>query len=290
MNDSFGLLCFTDHLAAAELVEVAQECERTGVGSLWIPELFGREPLATAGFVIAKTSRIGVATGIANVYARDAIAAAQARRTLAELSGGRFTLGLGVSHPPIAALRGHEWIPPVKKLRAYLDALARAELQSPAPAAPAPVLIAGHGPKLLALAAEKADGAHTYLVTPEHSKRARGILGPEKSLRVVLPYIGEADPERAHAAARAALALYLPFPAYHRLWRTLGFDESDWTGAPSDRLIDSIAAWGTPERIRARAREYLDAGATQVLLSPMQRLRLPSPAFDTLRAVVGAAR
>jgi probable F420-dependent oxidoreductase len=286
MNERFGLLCFTDHLDAGQLAELAQELERIGVESLWIPELFGREPLATAGYVIAKTTRIGVATGIANVYARDAIAAAQARRTLAELSGGRFTLGLGVSHPPMAEQRGHEWIPPVRKLRAYLEAIARVEPQSPAPRAPAPIVIAGHGPKLLALAAERADGANTYLVTPEHSKSARAILGPAKSLRVVLPFIGEPDPAKARAAARAALGIYLPLPAYHRLWRSLGFEERDWTGQASDRLIDAITVWGTPERIRTRAREYLAAGATQVLLSPMQRLRLGSSAFATLAQLV----
>ena len=126
MGSSFGLLCSTDHLAAPQLAELAQELERIGFESLWLPELLGREPIATAGWVIAKTTRIGVGTGIANVYARDALAAAQARRTLAELSGGRFTLGLGVSHPPIAAMRGHDWLPPVRKVRAYLDAIARA--------------------------------------------------------------------------------------------------------------------------------------------------------------------
>jgi probable F420-dependent oxidoreductase len=288
MNDRFGLLCFTDHLDAGQLAELARELERTGLDSLWIPELFGREPLATAGFLIAKTTRIGVGTGIANVYARDALAAAQARRTLAELSGGRFTLGLGVSHPPIAEQRGHAWIPPVAKLRAYLDAIARAEPQSPAPAAPAPIVIAGHGPKLLALAAERADGANTYLVTPEHTKSARAILGPTKALRVVLPFIGEPDPERARAAARAALTLYVSLPAYHRLWSSLGFEPADWTGQPSDRLVDSITAWGTPERIRERAREYVAAGATQVMLSPIQRLRLGSSAFETLANVTRA--
>src|SRR5215470_16564254 len=179
MANRFGLLCSTDHLAAPQLAELAVELERLGFDALWLPELLGREPIATAGWLIAKTTRIGVGTGIANVYARDAMAAAQARRTLAELSGGRFTLGLGVSHPPIAAMRGHDWTPPVTKVRHYLDALERAQVQSPAPAAPAPVVLAGHGPKLLRLAAERADGSHTYLVTPEHSKSARAILGPE---------------------------------------------------------------------------------------------------------------
>jgi alkanesulfonate monooxygenase SsuD/methylene tetrahydromethanopterin reductase-like flavin-dependent oxidoreductase (luciferase family) len=111
MNERFGLLCFTDHLSAGQLAELAQELERTALESLWIPELFGREPLATAGFVIAKTTRIGVGTGIANVYARDALAAAQARRTLAELRADA-SRSLGVSHPPIAEQRGHAWIRP----------------------------------------------------------------------------------------------------------------------------------------------------------------------------------
>jgi probable F420-dependent oxidoreductase len=287
MAERFGLLFGTDYLAAPQLAEFAQELERLGFESLWLPELLGREPIATAGWVIAKTTRIGVGTGIANVYARDALAAAQARRTLAELSGGRFTLGLGVSHPPIASMRGHDWIPPVAKLRGYLDAIERAQVQSPAPAAVAPVVIAGHGPKLLRLAAERADGAHTYLVTPEHSKNARVILGPTKSLRVVLPFVGEPDPARARKAARAALSVYLPFPAYHRLWAGLGLAESDWTGEASDRLIDAITAWGEPERIRARAREYLAAGASQVLLLPMQRLRLDGPLHATLEALGG---
>jgi len=285
MAQGFGVLCGTDHLAAPELAELAQELERLGFDSLWLPELLGREPMATAGWVIAKTTRIGVGTGIANVYARDAVAAAQARRTLAELSGGRFTLGLGVSHPPIAAMRGHDWIAPVAKVRAYLDAIERTQVQSPAPAAAAPIIVAGHGPKLLRLAAERADGAHTYLVTPEHSKSARAILGPAKSLRVVLPFVAETDPERARKAARAALSVYLPFPAYHRLWAGFGFAASDWTGEASDRLIDALTVWGGPERIRARAREYLAAGATQILLLPMQRLRLDGPAHATLAAL-----
>ena len=287
MAPRFGLLCSTDHLDAAQLAELAQELERLGYADLWLPELLGREPIATAGWLLARTTRIGVGTGIANVYARDATAASQARRTLAELSGGRFTLGLGVSHPPIAAMRGHDWLPPVAKVRAYLDALERAQLQSPAPASPAPIVVAGHGPKLLRLVAERADGAHTYLVTPEHSKSARAILGPAKSLRVVLPFVGEADPERARKATRAALSVYLPFPAYHRLWSGFGFAPSDWTGEASDRLIDALTAWGEPERIRARAREYLAAGATQVLLLPMQRLRLGGPVHATLEALGG---
>lgn len=290
MNDRFGLLCIADHLSAGELTDVALELERLGFDSIWLPELFGREPIATAGYLIARTTRLGVGTGIANVYARDATAAALARRTLAELSGGRFTLGLGVSHPPIANARGHAWVPPVTKLRAYLDEMERAAPQSPAPHTPAPVVIAAHGPKLLALVAERADGAHTYLVTAEHTKRARAILGREKSLRVVLPFVPETDPARARAAARAGLAIYLQFPAYHGLWRSLGLDEADWTGQASDRLIDALVAWGDPDRIRARAREYLDAGATQIVLAPLQRLRLAGALHDALRALASGAR
>ena len=110
------------------------------------------------------------------MYARDALVAAQARHTLAELSGGRFVLGLGVSHPPMAEAHDVPWEPPLRKMRGYLDALEKTQVAAPPPAAPAPIWLAAHGPRMLGLASERADGANTYLMPPAHTREARRIL------------------------------------------------------------------------------------------------------------------
>jgi probable F420-dependent oxidoreductase len=245
----------------------ALRLEALGYDSVWLPDLFGRDVFVLAGFLLAHTTRLRVASGIAHVYARDAMATAQGARALAELYGGRFILGLGVSHSRAAELRGHRWIPPVRKMRAYLEGLAAARVRSPAPARPAPVYIAAHGPKLLALAAELADGANTYLMPPEHTRQAREILGPEKDLNVVMPCCLCTDVDRARAVGRRALHVYLGLPAYRRRWRKLGFGDDDFeTG--SDRLVDSLVAWGDETAIRERIASHRDAGASHVQILP----------------------
>ncbi len=266
MGREYGVVSFTDAMDAAELEACAKRLEKLGYDALWIPELMGREPFATAGVVLARPERLRVATGIANVYARDAMTTAQAAQTLAELSGGRFVLGLGVSHPPMAELRGHEWVAPVKKMREYLAAISAARVQSPEPARPAPVYIAAHGPGLLRVAAEAADGANTYLMPVQHTKQARAILGPDKVLNVVLPCCLCPDAEKARGLARRALSMYLGLPAYQRQWGALGYEPADYQDAGSDRLIDELVAWGDEARIRERIAAHLDAGATQIQL------------------------
>ena len=171
---------------------------------------------------LARTERLTVATGIANVYSHDAVVAAQNRQTLAELSGGRFVLGLGVSHPPMAQMHGLDWVPPFRKMREYLDTMDATRVDSPAGPAPAPIWLAANGPKLLGLVAERLDGANTYLLPPAHTKKAREILGPDKRLTVVLPCCLCEDPVRARKIARAALSIYMPLPAYQKEWGQLG--------------------------------------------------------------------
>ncbi len=139
MSDSYGVLSDTESMDAAELAELALRLEGLGYAALWVPELMGREPFTTASFLLARTERLRVATGIASVYSRDAISTAQASRTLAELSDGRFVLGLGVSHPAMVEPRGHEWIAPVSKMRAYLGAVSAAKIQSPEPSRASPL-------------------------------------------------------------------------------------------------------------------------------------------------------
>jgi probable F420-dependent oxidoreductase len=268
MSKVDAILAFTDTMSGDELASYALRLEELGYDALWLPDLVGRELYATAAFVLGRTSRIRVATGIANVYARDALSTAQAARTLAELYDGRFILGLGVSHPQAAKIHGQEWIAPARKLRSYLEAIHAATPRSPEPAHPAPIYIAAHGPKLLALARELADGANTYLMPPAHTEAARATLGPEKALHVVLPCCMSDDFERARETARRGVRMYLQLPAYHRQWQEYGFGPDDWAGAGSDRLVESLVACGDADAIHRRIDEHIDAGATAVKILP----------------------
>lgn len=264
-----SVIFFTDSLDAASLEAFALRLESLGYESLWVPEFFGREPFSTVSFLLARTTQLKVATGIANVYARDALVTAQARHTLAELSGGRFVLGLGVSHPPMAEAHGLTWRPPIEKMTEFLDTLAKTEVPAPAPAEAAPIWIAAHGPLLLGLAAERADGANTYLMPPAHTAEARRILGAEKRLNVVVPSCLTTDPKRGRAIGRKALSIYLPLPAYRRQWKQWGFSDSDFEGGGSDALIDAVVAWGSEETIRERMCEHRKAGASHITISPL---------------------
>jgi probable F420-dependent oxidoreductase len=176
-------------------------------------------------------------------------------------------MGLGVSHPPMAAMHQLEWVPPLRKARAYLDMMEATRVDSPPAAEPAPIWLAANGPKLLELVAQRLDGANTYLLPPAHTKSAREILGPDKRLNVVLPCCLCEDPERVRKIARRALSIYMPLPAYQKEWGRWGFDSSDWADGGSDRLIDMIVAWGDETAIRSRIDDYEAAGASHIAVS-----------------------
>ena len=268
MNAPLGLLQWTEGTSGATLVKHVQRLESLGYHELWLPEIAGREPFATCGYLLAKTARIKISSGIANVYAHDADSAAQAANTLAEFSDGRFSLGLGVSHPVLVEPRGHQWVRPVPKMRSYLERLRVAPIESPRAAQAAPVIVAGHGPGLLKVASELADGAFLFLQPLEALRHARELLQPSQQLHVVVRCVLEKDADKARALARRACAFYLSLPPYHEAWGRLGFEPSDWANGGSDRLIDAICAWGDADTIRARLTKYYAAGATHVVLYP----------------------
>ena len=291
MPDVDGVLFYTDAMQPQDCVADAQRLEALGYDSLWLPDLFGRELFVTAGFLLAATSRIRVATGIANVYARDAMSAAQAARTLCELYGGRFILGLGVSHPQAAAARGHRWDPPVQKLADYFAGIASAQVNSPEPPSAAPIFVAAHGPRLLALAAERADGANTYLMPPEHTRQAREILGPDPQLNVVLPCCLCSDAAVARGVARKGLSMYLRLPAYQRQWARFGLTAQDCNDGGSDRLIDALVAWGDEGAIRARISAHIEAGASRIIVLPYHALpKARERPWELLAALAPGAR
>jgi probable F420-dependent oxidoreductase len=280
-----GVLAMADTLPAESWQRYVQSIETLGYDSFWIPELFGREPVASAAFLLARTERIAIATGIANIYVRDAHAMAQTRHTLAELAPGRFILGLGVSNVGLNSTRGHTWEAPLTKLTRYLDELAAVDVAAAAPSSPASLIVAAHGPRLQQLAAARSDGVLTYLMSTSHTQQSRERLGPGPELNVVCPMLAEPDPDRARRTIRAVLSYYLTLDYYHREWRKLGFTDQDFADGGSDTLIDTIVAWGDRAALRQRVAEHAAAGATRVIVLPLDALDPAGAAGATLRAI-----
>ena len=278
-----GVLFNTDRLERADFVRYAQRIDELGFESLWLPELFTRDPYAAAGYLLARTERVKLASGIANVYGRDPLATVSGAATLQEMSEGRFILGLGVSNAGLNQARGHAWENPVHKLEAYLTAMRAVKLTSPQP--DVPVHVAAHGPRMLAKAAELADGANTYLMPPAHVEQARAALGKDAALNTMLFCLLDPDPDSARATVRKASAYYMSLDYYHRAWRGLGYTDDDFADGGSDRLIDAISAWGTIEQVRQRIQKQYDLGATRVVVIPLGAGMGGQPSWPLLEAL-----
>lgn len=272
---------------AARAREAAREIEGLGYSALWVGETpVGREALTHAALLLSATDTLQVATGIANIYGRDPIAAANGAAALAEGWGDRFVLGLGVSHKPLVTGRGHDYDSPLRFMRDYLDGMDGASSGVPLAATP-PRVLAALRRKMLELAAERTQGAHTYFVPPEHTARAREILGPDPVLAPEQAVVVERDTDRAREIARGYAAMYLALPNYVNNLRELGFSDADFDDGGSDRLIDAIVARGEPEAIAERVRAHHEAGADHVCVQPLadsvdvqiEHLRLLAPAL-----------
>jgi probable F420-dependent oxidoreductase len=267
-----GVWFFLDAMTAAQTVEFARKVETLGYRTLWIPEAVGREPFAHAGYLLAKTERLNLATGIANIYARDPITMAAASKTVAELSGGRFVLAMGVSHKPLVTnLRGHSYDKPYSYMKDYLPRVKGALYLAVEPKEPVPILLAALHPKMLKLAASEANGTHTYFVPPEHTAKARAQIGPGPWICAAQAVILETDAGKARSAARQYMKTYVPrLPNYTNNLKNLGWKDEDFADGCSDRLVDAIVAWGTAEKIRDRIEAHLKAGATHVCILPLR--------------------
>jgi probable F420-dependent oxidoreductase len=250
--------------------------EELGFGTLWVPETVGRHPFTLLGLLAAETTTMNLGTSIVGIYGHDAQATRMAALTLAEATGGRFVLGLGVSHPHLVTkLRGHEFGRPVSAMRDFLAAYHAAPWRGPAVRDEPPILVAALRDRMLGLAATDADGAFPYLVTPERVAAMRATLdaargdGSRPVVAVTCPAVLETDPDAARAAARAYLAPYLRTPTYHASWELQGFDATDWEKPGSDALVDAMVAWGNADAIRVRIAAFVEAGADHVALIPL---------------------
>jgi len=267
-----------DSLPIEEARAYARRVDELFYGTLWVPETAGREPFTLLGLLAAETTNIRLGTSIVGIWGHDAQTTRMAAMTLHEATGGRFVLGLGVSHLHLAEkLRGHHYERPLTRMREYLAAYRAAVYRGPtAEAGDPPILIAALRERMLTLAATEADGAFPYLVTPERVVWMRGVLDSAAAglearpiLAVSMPAVLEPDPEAARATARAYLGPYLRTPAYQASWSQQGFVEADWGKPGSDRLVDGMVAQGDIDALRARLAELVAAGADHVAVIPL---------------------
>lgn len=254
-----------DAQPAVKAQAAAIELERLGYAAIWFPESLRREALCNAGLLLAATSRIVVATGIANIYARDAVTMANGQKTLAEAYPGRFLLGIGVSHrPSVEQVRGHTYGQPVATMRAYLEAMSKAPYQAVEPPEKPQTILAALGPNMLKLAAEYTSGAHPYFVPVEHTRLARETLGPKPLLAPELAVVLETNADRARTIARVHTKYYLGLTNYTNNLRRLGYTEEDLDGGGTDRLVDEVVAWGALDQVASRINAHFEAGANHV--------------------------
>lgn len=270
--------------------EAAQELEELGYGCIWVPEAIGREPFASCALLLSATKRIGVATGIASMYARSAITMQAGWRTLSEAFGERFTLGIGASHEHMATkLHKGSYDKPYSAMVAYLDQMDSGPYAAAAPTSTPRRVLAALGPRMLALSAERGLGAHPYFVPPEHTKIARDVLGNGPLLAPEQAVLLETDPTKAREVARKFMSTYIRLPNYANNLRRLGYTDADLgdkTTPPSDRMVDAIVAWGTIDQAVARIKAHFDAGASHVSIQVLDEnfMALPMPQWREFAA------
>lgn len=263
-----GVWWTSDSWSIADSADVARDLEGMGYGSLWYGEAYGKESLTQAGAFLNATDRLVVGTGIANIHARDPIAAESGARTLTALHPGRFVLGLGVSHAPLVERgRGGTYAKPLATMRDYLQRM-DAVPKEVEPGVRPTRLIAALGPKMIELSGTAADGAHPYLVLPQQTAATREALGADKWV-VSEQAIALGDEETALRRAHAHLEIYSGLPNYRNSWLRQGFEESDLVRGGSDRLKRALVGMGSAADAAAAVTAHLDAGADHVLVQPL---------------------
>jgi probable F420-dependent oxidoreductase len=280
-----------ESVVPSRIGEVTNRLETAGFSALWAPEAYGREAMSGAQLLLANSSTLVVATGIASIYARDAMATAAAARTLVEGSAGRFVLGLGVSHRPLVErARKGTYDPPIPAMTKYLDELDQAPLLAAEHGTDVPVVLAALGPKMLALAASRTDGALPYLVTVEHTAIARAALGQTGFLAVEQAVVLGEDREEFLRRAHEHLNVYTGLENYRASWRRFGFGDDDFVRGGSDRLCDALVVHGDTDAIDNKVAEHRDAGADHVCLQVLgsSLVEPPLAQWDALGAALCA--
>ena len=248
------------------IADAAAELEEHGWSALWIPDA-GGDIFGAVDVLLDATRSVAIATGILNIWMQDPEEVA--RESNARWESGRFVLGLGASHAALV----EQYARPYSTMREYLDALDAATPPVPDGAR----LLAALGPKMVALSGDRAAGAHPYLVTAEHTRSAREILGPDAVLAPELGVVLDGDVARGRERAREHVADYLELPNYANSMRRMGFTEDDLRDGGSDRMVDAVVAVGDEEAIRARVEEHLEAGADHFCIQVVGPMGQPLP-------------
>jgi probable F420-dependent oxidoreductase len=259
-----GLLRYGD---AAEAASLAGELEGLGYSALWIPDV-GGDVFTPLGNLLGATKEATVATGILNIWMHTPKETAAQHAALTAAHGHRFLCGIGVSHRPLIdhVNEPGTYEKPVDKVSAFLDGLDGAD----PPLAPGDRCIAALGPRMLELARTRTAGTHPYLVTPEHTQRAREAVGPDALVASEQAVVLETDATTARATARTHLATSLGLPNYTNNWKRIGFTDEDLADGGSDRLVDALVAWGDEQTIATRVRAHRDAGADHVCIQALE--------------------
>ncbi|MFN8227354.1 MAG: LLM class F420-dependent oxidoreductase [Mycobacterium sp.] len=279
-----------DTWAMPDAQQVARDVEAMGYGSLFLPEVVGKEALTQSGAYLSATERLVIGTGIANIHVRIPSAAEAGARTLTALYPGRFVLGLGVSHAPLVQYgMGGVYEKPLATMRSYLEKMAAVPPQIEPGVGRPPRLLAALGPKMIQLSGELTDGAHPYLVTPEHTKVTRELLGPDKWVVSEVPVAIGGDDSDQLRRVHAHLEVYSGLPNYRNSWLRQGFDDSDLVRGGSDRLARALAGMGTVESAAAAVQAHLDAGADHVVIQALGDTPTddPRPALRELATELG---
>ncbi len=254
----------------------ATEIEALGYGAIWV----GGSPPAELEFVeplLEATNSLKVATGIVNIWTAPAGPVADSFHRIDAAYPGRFLLGIGVGHPEAHA----EYEKPYDALTEYLDGLDRYGVPEDRR------VVAALGPRVLKLSARRSAGAHPYLTTPEHTARARELIGPDAFLAPEHKVVMTADATRAREVGRRALDIYLNLANYLNNWRRLGFTDDDLAKPGSDALVDALVAYGTADAIATRLRAHVDAGADHVPVQVLTRADKLVPALAELAGPLG---
>jgi len=279
-----GLWTFSLDLQPADRVrDLVPEIEAMGWGCVWVPEAVNRDAMVNSALLLSSSTTLNIGTGIASIWARDAMTTAASLQSLSEAWPNRFVLGLGVSHQPMVDhIRGQRYDKPFTKMRDYLAAMDGALYLSPAPEA-THVVLAALGPKMLELAAAAADGAHPYFVPVEHTDFAREHLGPDALLAPEQAVVLSTDADLARQVARGHMATYLSLPNYTNNLRRFGWGDEDLADGGSDRLVDAIVAWGDEQAIVDRVAAHHERGADHVALQVLPHDGVSVPMEDWRR-------